>query len=190
MCSSKVAIDCAVHWAFTQAASPGLTLKRSAGIGGTFHPTPSVWACRRICCASSGGSRSNTHSPSSGTNASRYTSARIRSRNSISDASDNVAAVRVPAENYVRKILPSKQVDNIRDMSRKINSGRVEVRPITKTRKSRRKHMVAGVPKTPTYSLPTPATVPRSMHKNISALVRPFLFVRSCQLTNLLLSSG
>ena len=82
-------------------------------------------------------------------------------RNLISDATDYVATIRVPAENHIREILPSEQVDNIRNMSRKIDSGIVEMRALTQTGKSRRKHLMAGVLKTFSYSLPTPATMPR-----------------------------
>jgi hypothetical protein len=52
-------------------------------------------------------------------------------RSLISNATDYVAIVRVPAENHIREILSSEQVDNIRNMSRKINSGRVEMRAFT-----------------------------------------------------------
>jgi hypothetical protein len=92
-------------------------------------------------------------------------------RNSISDATDYIATIRVPAENYVREILPSEQVDNIRNMGRKINSGRIEMRAFTQARKSRGKHLVAGVPKAFSYSLPTPATMPRPVHKHAGGLV-------------------
>ena len=91
--------------------------------------------------------------------------------NSISGASDYAATVRVPAENHIREILPSEQVDDIRDMSRKINSGRAEMRAFTHARKSRRKHLVAGVLKAFSYSLPTPATMPRPVHKHVSSLM-------------------
>jgi hypothetical protein len=37
----------------------------------------------------------------------------------------------MPAENYIRQILPAEEVDNIRDMSRKINSSKVEMRAFT-----------------------------------------------------------
>src|SRR5580692_4349029 len=89
-------------------------------------------------------------------------------RNSISDASDYVPTVRVTAENHVREVFPSEQVDNIRDMSRKIHCGRVEMRASTRARKSRRKHLVAGVPKASSHSLPTPAPMPRPVHKHVS----------------------
>src|SRR5215475_12763278 len=75
-------------------------------------------------------------------------------RNLISDASDYAATIRVPAENYVREILQSEQVDKIRNMSRKIDSRRVEMRAFTEAGKSRRKDLVAGVSKVFAYSLP------------------------------------
>src|SRR6476661_757013 len=92
-------------------------------------------------------------------------------RNSISDATDYTATIRVPAENHIREVLPSEQVDNIRDMSRKINRGRVEMRACTQARKSRGKHLVTGVPKAFSHSLPTPATMPRPVHKHVRGLV-------------------
>jgi hypothetical protein len=52
-------------------------------------------------------------------------------RNLIGDAPDDAATIRVPAEDYVRQILPAEEVDNIRDMGRKINSSRVEMRAFT-----------------------------------------------------------
>jgi len=103
--------------------------------------------------------------------------------NLIGDAADHVAAIRVPAQDDIREILPSKQVDNIRNMRRKIDSGRVEMRALAQTRKSRREHLMAGVLKAFSYSLPTPATMPRPVHKHVSGLVLS-LFIRSCQINN------
>jgi hypothetical protein len=45
------------------------------------------------------------------------------------------------------------------------------MRALAQTRESRRKHLLAGVLKTLSYSFPTPATMPRSMHKHVSGLV-------------------
>src|SRR5262249_25287465 len=100
-------------------------------------------------------------------------------RNLISDASDYVATIRVPAENYIREALQSEQVDEIRNMSRKIDSRRVEMRAFTEASKSRRKDLVAGVSKVFAYSLPTPATMPRSVHEHVSGFVLfPYLIIR------------
>jgi hypothetical protein len=38
-------------------------------------------------------------------------------RNSIGDAGDYDATVRVSTENYIRKLFPSQQVENVRDVS-------------------------------------------------------------------------
>jgi hypothetical protein len=104
-------------------------------------------------------------------------------RNSIGNASDYHAAVGVPAENHIREILPPEQVDNIRNMGRKTHSGGVEMTTFAQTRKSRREHLMAGVLKAFSYSLPTPATMPRPVHKHVSGLVLS-LFIRSCQINN------
>src|SRR5262249_44817416 len=139
--------------------------------GGTFHPSPAVWACTRICCARSGKWRSNTHSPSSGTKRVEIYQRANSLRNLISNATDYVAAIRGPAVNHIREILQPEQVDNIRNMSRKVDSRRVEMRALTQARKSRRKHRMASVLKTFSCSLPTPATMPRSVHEHVNGFV-------------------
>jgi len=89
----------------------------------------------------------------------------------ISDPSNYDATVRVSAENYIREILPSEQVDNIRNMRRKVDSRRVEVRAFTESGKGRSKHLLAGVLKVLSDSLPTPATMPCPVHKHVGVFV-------------------
>jgi hypothetical protein len=81
-------------------------------------------------------------------------------RSLIGGPSDYVAAIGVPTENHIGQVFPSEQVDHIRYMRRKINSGTVEMRAFTQTRKSWRKHLAACVLKTLSYSFPTPCHAP------------------------------
>ena len=112
-------------------------------------------------------------------------------RNTIGDTTDYHTAIRVSAENDIRKIFPLQQVDNVRDVSRKINRDRVEMRAIGKPCKSRRKHQLAGVAQFFVDSLPAPAAMPCSMHQNISSLVLRLLFIRYRQIeTSFVVSSG
>jgi hypothetical protein len=65
-------------------------------------------------------------------------------RNFIGGAGNNSTSIRVTAENYIRELFPFNEIHDIGDMSREIDSRRIEVRPLAQASKGRCEYVVSG----------------------------------------------